>query len=448
GGIIPETESSLVASGWSQDRSVLATVHADNSIRLRDPKDGHTLKVAAAPVEILPALALSPDGRRLVAAGEDRALYLWDVAGEISPPHVLRGHTGRVTCVAFTPDGKSIFSGSTDGSLRQWGAASGSPGLVMDAGIDKLLCLACGDDGRWLAAGGHGRSVHLWNLAQPAAKPALSLGGHSGAVTAMAFAADRPLLASAGEDNSLLLWNLDELEPETGAAPRLHIEPQRLVGHQKPVQCLAFLRGDRLATASQDGTIRLWETDSGTASQVLNTAAFIQSLAFAVDDFSLLSVGSDRTLGVWHASFGIAFAAKEGRYLKLKALSEIGGGSWTAVGEIRVFAGETRLPTRQWTLVSVDSEAQGAPAMFAFDGNPRTFWSTRWRSRVIPPHPHEIVIDLGKVYRLTAFSVLPRNDGNPNGTIKDYELYVGNDPQDFGPPVSKGKLADGPPPSP
>jgi WD40 repeat protein len=262
----------------------------------------------------------------------------------------------------------------------------------------------------------------------------------------MEFAADHPLLASAGEDNSLLLWDLDELEPETGAAPRLHIEPERLAGHQKPVQCLAFSRGDRLATASQDGTIRMWATDSGTSSQVLNTAAFIQSLAFAADDFSLLGVADDRTLRVWHASYGIAFAAKEGRYLKLKALSETGGGAWTAVGEIRVFAGETLLPTRQWKLVSADSEAQDTPATLAFDGDPRTFWCTRWRTRVIPPHPHEIVIDLGQAYRLTGFSVLPRGDGNPNGTIKDYELYVGNDPKDFGLPVSQGKLADAPRP--
>lgn len=366
------------------------------------------------------------------------------MSGEIGAPRVLRGHVGRVTSVVFAPDGKSIFSSSIDGTVRQWEAASGAPGLVREAGNDKLLCLACADDGRWLVAGGQGRSVHLWNLSKPAPQPALSLGGHAGAVAAMTFAADRPLLASAGDDNSLLLWNLTGLAPETPPALRPGIVPQRLEGHLQPVQCLAFSpRGDRLATASQDGTIRLWATESGTSYQVLKTAAFIQSLAFDAGDFSLSGVGHDRALRVWHASYGIAFAAKEGRYLKLKALSEIGGGEWTAVGEIQVFAGQALVPAQRWKLVSVDSEAQDSPATFAFDGNPRTFWCTRWRSRP-PRHPHEIVIDLGQAYRLTSFSVLPRHDGNSNGTIQDYELYVGNDLENLGPPVSHGRLANGP----
>jgi len=439
---IPETDSSLVASAWSRDRKVLATAHADGSIRLRDSQTGHTLKLIAAPVEILPALALSPDGRRLVGAGEDRALYLWDLSGkEIGAPAALRGHTGRVTSLVFTSDGKSVFSASIDGSVRQWNAADGSAGLVLETQNDKILCLACGDDGRWLAAGGHAQVIHLWNLASLAPKPMQTLYNHSGAVTALAFSAERLWLASAGDENSLFLWNLQNVNPQ-GGLPDRGFGVNFLAGHLQPVQCLAFSpRGNWLATGSNDGTVRLWSTDLASSIQVFSPAAIAQSLAFDGETSSLFGVGRDRTLGIWRARYGITFPPSEGRYLKLKALSEVNGQVWTTVGEIRLFSEEKLLPTGQWKLVSADSEEGDTPGTYAFDGNPRTFWGTKWRSGA-SRHPHEIVIDLGKSERLTGFSLLPRHDGSPNGTIKDYELYLGNDPKDFGPPISQGQLPD------
>ena len=314
---------------------------------------------------------------------------------------------------------------------------------MLDARKDKLLCLACADDGRWLAAGGRGRLVHLWNLAKPTTAPTMSLGGHPGSVTSLAFAADRSLLASAGDDRYVLLWNLAGLEKDVQPGRQAVFRPRFLFGHQEVVQSLAFSpRRKWLATASQDKTIRLWSTEQGASVQMLTTAGFMQSLAFHSDDSRLSGVGSDRTLAVWRASNGITFDAKEGRYVKLKALSEINGQVWTTIAEIRVFAGETLVPTRQWKVVSADSEESDTPASLAFDGNPRTFWGTRWRSDATR-HPHEIVIDLGEAYPLTGFSLLPRNDGIANGTVKDYEFYVGNELKNLGPPVSQGKLGDG-----
>ncbi len=83
-----------------------------------------------------------------------------------------------------------------------------------------------------------------------------------------------------------------------------------------------------------------------------------------------------------------------------------------------------------------DSEAPGYEAYKAMDGNPQTMWHTIWgagESR----HPHEIVFDLGKDREISGIVYLPRND-NPNGTIRDFELYVGDSRKEFGKPVIKG----------
>ncbi|RUA07595.1 MAG: hypothetical protein DSY82_07885 [Flavobacteriia bacterium] len=91
------------------------------------------------------------------------------------------------------------------------------------------------------------------------------------------------------------------------------------------------------------------------------------------------------------------------------------------------------LPKNEWSLLYVDSEETGypRPATNAFDDDPKTFWHTRW-STGSDPYPHEIQIDLGKSYSISKFNYLPRQDGSPNGRIKDFELYFSDDKSDWG----------------
>lgn len=80
-----------------------------------------------------------------------------------------------------------------------------------------------------------------------------------------------------------------------------------------------------------------------------------------------------------------------------------------------------------WSLVSVDSEENpGNPATAAFDGDPATFWHTRWKSGATPP-PHELVIDTGTARRIEGFRYLPRQDGFLIGNISAYEFHTSLD---------------------
>lgn len=97
------------------------------------------------------------------------------------------------------------------------------------------------------------------------------------------------------------------------------------------------------------------------------------------------------------------------------------------------------LPKQHWKLIRADSESKGYEAKLAFDDNPGTIWHSQWQDGA-PRHPHEIVIDLGKSYELSGFYYLPRNDQSVNGTVRDYEFYVSEDPKNFGRPVARGKF--------
>jgi beta-galactosidase len=75
----------------------------------------------------------------------------------------------------------------------------------------------------------------------------------------------------------------------------------------------------------------------------------------------------------------------------------------------------------------------------AFDAQGSTFWHSRW-SKDAPAHPHWLAVDLGEALALAAVTVLPRQDGNSNGRIKDFEVYVSADGKEWGKPVAAGAL--------
>ncbi len=90
--------------------------------------------------------------------------------------------------------------------------------------------------------------------------------------------------------------------------------------------------------------------------------------------------------------------------------------------------------------VQVDSEQPGYEGYRAMDGNPATMWHTRFGGGETS-HPHQITVDLGAEYEIGGFAYLPRPGGG-NGTIMQYEFYVGNNPKDLGKPVTKGTLRE------
>ena len=92
-----------------------------------------------------------------------------------------------------------------------------------------------------------------------------------------------------------------------------------------------------------------------------------------------------------------------------------------------------------WKLVSVDSFQGGNEATLAFDNNLNTFWHTAWGTNE-PKHPHTIVIDMINIYQVTAITYNARSDGNSNGMVKDYEVYLSTDGTNWGGAVVTGQF--------
>jgi hypothetical protein len=133
----------------------------------------------------------------------------------------------------------------------------------------------------------------------------------------------------------------------------------------------------------------------------------------------------------------VNFPAVQASYLRFVVLSEVNGNPWAAAVEIDVIRPEL-------TVYFVNSEdiVSGGFASNAFDGDPNTVWHTEYSNVPDTPYPSEIQIDLGIESDVSGLEYLPRQDASLNGTIANYEIYVSNDPNNWGTSVNTGTWAN------
>ncbi len=285
----------------SPNKQTIANAGLDNTIHLWDINTGKIKVTLKTDIEDIIPMAFSSDGKILASLGQND-IQLWDVkvdtANAASKRSTLRqlrhlisfvqdraplryqrqlanfartvrnkdirseqyratlkGHTGHVGAVSFSPDGKTLASGGSwndttrksDTTIRLWDSQTAQSKAILTGHTSEIRCLGFSPDGKILASGSHNNIIRLWNTSTHEKISILT--GHSKAVLTVTFSPDGKTLASGGYDNTIRLWDVP-----SGKLRRT------LNGHLGTIFYLTFSPdGDILASVSRDGTILLWD---------------------------------------------------------------------------------------------------------------------------------------------------------------------------------------------
>ncbi|MEH1863886.1 MAG: AAA-like domain-containing protein, partial [Nostoc sp.] len=146
-------------------------------------------------------VAFSPDGETIASASSDNTVKLWNRKGQVL--QTLQGHSSEVLGVAFSPDGETIASASDDKTVKLWNR-KGQLLQTLQGHSDRVLGVAFSPDGETIASASWDNTMKLWNRKGQLLQ---TLQGHSSAVLGVAFSPDGETIASASDDKTVKLWN-------------------------------------------------------------------------------------------------------------------------------------------------------------------------------------------------------------------------------------------------
>lgn len=312
------------------------------------------------------ALAFSPNGASMASASEDGTIKLWNVGkieGAKSVPEIttLQGHSGSVAAISFSPDGQSLLSAGENAVIVWDLSASNVPKKFhLSDHTGDILAAVYSPDGRFIATAGEDRLIMLWDaktamliatLTEPKQLPDDVVFAHNRAISSLAFSVQGEYLVSGSYDGLAKVWSTST-----------HKLLTTLRGHTGPVYAVAFptkadkpatWNPDVIATAGEDGLIRVWVPESsvpptgfaptpdprtgGTPVQTPKSWQSVQSwtpqpnttleghigpvYALAFSSAILASAGRDRSIKLWSLASDKEITTLRGHTLPILALA-------------------------------------------------------------------------------------------------------------------------------
>jgi WD40 repeat protein len=302
----------VTAMAVSPDGKYVLAAGDDRDLRVYDAATGEVKQTVEFRLfGGLRSLAFSPDGKRLATGAENGQVRLYiypDFVSAGAPEYwSQQDNEGSSNFLVFSPDSKQLLRSGPDAvkvyDVPQPGGGAGGPGPRLTlvppedpknkSKIHTFTCAAWNRDGRTLYTGCTDGIIRLYDVI--GGQPSGTFKGHNGSVTALVFNGAGTQLASASTDYTVRLWNFD-----------IVLQARDFAGHTEPVWAADFSPdGQRLASCGADRTCRVWDVGTGKALKVFDAhTAGLTSVRFSNDGKSLVVCGGDKLLRIQDAETG------------------------------------------------------------------------------------------------------------------------------------------------
>ena len=335
------------------------------------------LKPANKPAAVT-AVAFSPDGSTL-AIGRFGELELRSVKDTSSEPKNIE-HPGKVQAISFANDGESVItaSGVTGlfGQAQIWNPEEGSqvasyPKDGAAGHRDLLYAAVLSPDGKLVATAGYDRSIMIWD--RDTSEMVRKLEGHNGAVFDLAFSPDSQLLASASADATVKVWQV-----ATGTRLDTRSEPlkEQLTAAISP-------DGNLLVAGGEDSRIRVWQLISRDKPKI-NPLVYtrfahegaLHLLRFSEDGRFLVTTGADGIIKLWETDSFTQIHSWPNQPASVQAISISAAAGKIAVGRMDGSVEQYPLPSSADSLASAQSSVSSTSRVPAPAGIPSEFIET------------------------------------------------------------------------